>query len=1451
MRRDRPATARIAPSPFLQRPALASRFARHTPAARYNNDDTITQSPPLDARPSTTSRFWTTPADVLTVHGSRPADGSSTGSALRSSGIPQSRYFLSPAPPERPPSPPPPPLTYTLPSLTMDTRRMTIPRPLAPSSQPDHDIFPLHRSSDSMMHIEPLSTSSPSHPPMPRRRFIWDSPEPAASRPQQQFRLAPPPVFHDMPPPPPPLVTRPVTAAPRAMQLPSLMAAGAPMESMNSWPDHSQPATRDMVPIQELMRRHGDQLPIKFVAELAPRFQGLFSFPSFNFIQSACYDVLVHSDTSLAVSAPTGSGKTVLLDLALVRVLQLGNPNAKAVYLAPTKSLCSERMADWSRRLRPLGVQVAELTGDSDYSTSLSARSAQVLVTTPEKFDSWTRRWRDVQATVAGIAIMLIDEVHVLSTSRGPTLEAVVSRAKVIAAELGRPIRFVAISATIPNVADIGAWLGPGTVVRSFGEEYRPVTLEKHVIGYPTQGRSQWQFDRMLDAQLPNVVQQHATGRPALVFCPTRKSTEQSAKLIVDQLCRGGGRRQHQHPFVRTDQQARVLEAAVSQCRSSVLRELLDHGVAFHHAGLDASDRALVETAFLQAHLLVICTTSTLAMGVNLPCHLVIIKARPQGTTMWDNGITREYASSDVLQMLGRAGRPQFDTTGKAIIMTSAAMVDQYEKLVGGSDTVESTLHRQLAEHLNTEIAQGTVRTDAGAVTWLTGTFLNVRWQRDPDQYGRLLPGNDLPGLVEATLRELGEAGMVEFQHLAPETTPSPIVKVACTDLGRIMSKYCLSVSATRALADTCRSIPQILYTLAGSRELAGTSTALKQADRAIIAELNGMSDIKFRLPARSSTSSTSSSSRASQCGIPADKVFLVIQAVLGNMLFPGKEHDKIRYAVQSEAPGIWAHVCRHARAALEVQMLLARTTNRPADNNDTAATQSEGVAMMTPMNLPLTAADGIRHAALLLQSFKAKLWYDSPRVLKQLEGIGPQLSAQLASAGITSFACLLSAMSQKVEAVCKRNPPFGSKLVAAAGRLPQFALSITSTDDHRECLGVVVTLDVSNRRMLSARHKDAPSSAVFLVHDELGRVHVATTVSWAALKQSSIATRVSVRAVPRRIFASVICQDFVGLDRHAEFDTATGTAHSLPMWQLPNAAFAPPDLDLPSPARPTKSLPPPPASSGMGTAQESTYQPGGSPRIDSGAGGGSFPQTTTTTTTGSSIFGSTTAVVRVPATGRNKNKNGPCKHKCRDKSKCSHVCCKRGTETVDPAPAAIPPFSSRRGSVGRVGSLQHVFSDMSDDILLQVSRELLEDGYAGSDGAAADDVARKRGGLSTWLSSSPIPVRVALDTSPTWRSLSPLPLFEPIQRPAPAVTVVCLDSSSDEDGHRDQVTLDPVISPPSPHPPSPHPPSPRPPPPRHSSGSARSRRISASDSIHYYHYHPLSSCTHRRRIKE
>jgi len=507
---------------------------------------------------------------------------------------------------------------------------------------------------------------------------------------------------------------------------------------------------------------------------LPDKFRAVFPFELFSAVQSKCFEAVFNTNDNVVVAAPTGSGKTAILELAICRLaLQRGNENFKIVYQAPTKALCSERARDWEAKFGPLSLKCAELTGDTSQTEMRRVGGASIIVTTPEKWDSITRKWHDHKRLLQMVELFLIDEVHILKDVRGATLEAVVSRMKTI----GANVRFVALSATIPNSDDVAMWLGRNHTNQqlpahreTFGEEFRPVKLQKFVYGYDYKGTNDFYFEKMLDSKLPGLLSYHSNGKPILIFCFTRKTCESTAALLAE--------------YVSGQSTSALWPMPSGQIPviSRELQETVRFGVAFHHAGLDVQDRNTVEQNFLKGQLSVICCTSTLAVGVNLPCHTVVLK----GTVAFTDDKLQELSDLEVMQMLGRAGRPQFDDSAIAIILTRSVHKARYEKMVSGQEVLESTLHLNLIEHLNSEVCLGTVNDLPSAKKWLGGTFLNVRLRRNPGHY-QLTGGTSNPSQIDGKLEEICERDIVLLQQAGLLTTGE---KFSCTDYGRAMSKY-------------------------------------------------------------------------------------------------------------------------------------------------------------------------------------------------------------------------------------------------------------------------------------------------------------------------------------------------------------------------------------------------------------------------------------------------------------------------------------------------------------------------------------------------------------------------------------------------------------------------------------------------------------------------------------
>ncbi|KAG7298292.1 hypothetical protein JYU34_017890 [Plutella xylostella] len=473
-----------------------------------------------------------------------------------------------------------------------------------------------------------------------------------------------------------------------------------------------------------------DKLP-KYVQ---PAFEG---FKTLNRIQSRISKAALETDENLLVCAPTGAGKTNVALLTILRevgkhVNDDGTVNAndfKMIYVAPMRSLVQEMVGNFSKRLSVYNMKVSELTGDHQL-TREQIDATQLIVCTPEKWDIITRKGGERSFTSL-VRLIIIDEIHLLHDERGPVLEALVARTLRAMQQTQEEVRLVGLSATLPNYTDVAAFLRvkPEKGLFYFDNSFRPVPLEQQYIGV-TEKKALKRFQVMNDIVYEKTMQ-HAGRDQILVFVHSRKETGKTARAIRD-MCLEKDTLGH---FLREGSASmEVLRTEAEQVKNPELKDLLPYGFAIHHAGMTRVDRTLVEDLFADRHIQVLVSTATLAWGVNLPAHTVIVK----GTQLYspDKGRWTELGALDVLQMLGRAGRPQYDTKGIGILITNHSELQYYLSLLNQQLPIESQLVSRLPDCLNAEVALASVQSIAEAAAWLGYTYLYIRMLRQPALYG-------------------------------------------------------------------------------------------------------------------------------------------------------------------------------------------------------------------------------------------------------------------------------------------------------------------------------------------------------------------------------------------------------------------------------------------------------------------------------------------------------------------------------------------------------------------------------------------------------------------------------------------------------------------------------------------------------------------------------------------
>ncbi|KAJ0048161.1 hypothetical protein Pint_16233 [Pistacia integerrima] len=488
-------------------------------------------------------------------------------------------------------------------------------------------------------------------------------------------------------------------------------------------------------------------------------YEALYNFSHFNPIQTQIFHVLYHTDNNVLLGAPTGSGKTISAELAMLRLFDT-QPDMKVIYIAPLKAIVRERMTDWKNGLvSQLGKKMVEMTGD--YTPDLMALlSADIIISTPEKWDGISRNWH-TRSYVTKVGLMILDEIHLLGADRGPILEVIVSRMRYISSQTERAVRFIGLSTALANAGDLADWLGVGEVgLFNFKPSVRPVPLE----GYP----GKFYCPRMNSMNKPAyaAICTHSPTKPVLIFVSSRRQTRLTALDLIQ--------------FAASDEHPRQF------------------------LNLPEEDLQMV----------LVCT-STLAWGVNLPAHLVIIK----GTEYYDGKSKRyvDFPITDILQMMGRAGRPQYDQHGKAVILVHEPKKSFYKKFLYEPFPVESSLRDQLHNHFNAEIVSGTICHKEDAVHYLTWTYLFRRLSVNPAYYG--LENTEAAGvssylsrLVQNTFEDLEDSGCIKMN----EDSVEPIM------LGSIASQYYLSYMTVSMFGSNIgpdTSLEVFLHILSGASE--------------------------------------------------------------------------------------------------------------------------------------------------------------------------------------------------------------------------------------------------------------------------------------------------------------------------------------------------------------------------------------------------------------------------------------------------------------------------------------------------------------------------------------------------------------------------------------------------------------------------------------------------------
>lgn len=489
---------------------------------------------------------------------------------------------------------------------------------------------------------------------------------------------------------------------------------------------------------------------------------------------------LLLKDKSFIISAPTASGKTLIAEMLSLKFFLEGS--GKILYLVPLRALARQKYDDFKKRYERLGMRVMQSTGDYDSADPWLERG-DLIIATNEKIDSLIRHHA---SWLSDVRLVVVDEIHLLGDShRGPTLEIVLTRLK----DLYPEIRVLGLSATIKNASEIAAWLRAELIE----SRWRPVPLREGVYfngavifndGYVKWIEKASKYE-VLDIALDTI---RASGQ-VLIFVNTRRAAESLAEkssLIMSKEIS-----EKEKTFL-DNLSKEILSSGEPTRLSKRLAETVKAGTAFHHAGLLSEHRRLIEDAFRDGFLRMLVSTTTLAMGLNLPSRTVIIKD-------W-----KRYESSrgiepvpviEIKQMSGRAGRPGYDSYGEAVIIARSRnderfIVENYIK--GEPEAIESQLADEfvLRVHILSSIAGLFTMKEEEIMDFITHTFYG--FQRDTAGISRI---------IQRILGFLKEEGLIiEKNYLRPTPFGKRVSELYIDPLTGVILRDCLKSSKPKRL---------------------------------------------------------------------------------------------------------------------------------------------------------------------------------------------------------------------------------------------------------------------------------------------------------------------------------------------------------------------------------------------------------------------------------------------------------------------------------------------------------------------------------------------------------------------------------------------------------------------------------------------------------------------------
>ncbi|KAI4487507.1 hypothetical protein M0804_005656 [Polistes exclamans] len=498
---------------------------------------------------------------------------------------------------------------------------------------------------------------------------------------------------------------------------------------------------------------YGLPITVKHLIHKIKGFDTLYSW------QDECLQLdAIKNRKNLIYALPTSGGKTLVAEILMLKEIVCNKKNV--IFILPFVAIVQEKIQAMTPFAIKLGFLVEEYASTKgQYPPKKRHKKNSIYICTIEKALGLINSLIELQR-LNEIGLLIVDELHLLGENggRGATLEGLLTKMMY----MNENIHIVGMSATIGNLEEVAQFLNAELYTGTF----RPIQIQEYVKCQD----AIWLIDLHKEEVLTDMkkvdysysktaividpdkigglVMDIVPKDSCLIFCSNRKNCENIAKLMTKVLF--SSLKEH-----KMEEKQKLLKALTTEeglC--PILKETIKFGVAYHHSGLTFEERRLLEDAFREEILCLICCTSTLAAGINLPARRVILRSPYVGNQFLN--------ISRYKQMIGRAGRAGLGNIGESILICKSNELPKVkELLISKMDDSLSTLHIEKDRGINNLILSAILlsiaTTRSELYTLITKSLLSVQQKR---------LNIDIKKVMDETISLLFKNGILKIRNM-------------------------------------------------------------------------------------------------------------------------------------------------------------------------------------------------------------------------------------------------------------------------------------------------------------------------------------------------------------------------------------------------------------------------------------------------------------------------------------------------------------------------------------------------------------------------------------------------------------------------------------------------------------------------------------------------------------